>query len=65
MQAEILRHQVEKETAELRREELEALLEEINVPQKPHKRTRVTDQERLSHELQARLHTVQLAGQAP
>ena len=33
-QAEIVRLQVEKETAVLRKEELEALLEDVNVPQK-------------------------------
>ena len=65
-QADIVRLQVEKEAAELRKEELGALLVESAVPQKhrKRKRTRVTEQEQLNHKLQASLRTVQPAGQA-
>ena len=62
--AEIVQLEVEKEAAKLRTEELEALLEAIDVPQKRGKRTRATEQEQLTHELQASLPTVQHAHQA-
>ena len=64
-QAGIAKFQVAKEASELRKEELEALLEETKVPQRRGSRLVCTpEQVQLKRELQASLHTVQPAGQA-